>query len=107
MLEHGIEMRVAELVEGKTVVLFAEPPGVPWTAVWSFHLMPRGADRCQFLIRSRLGLRHPGEVMLAELFGPPRAMLTRGILLGIKRRGESPRQAEAAAAASAEVHHVG
>ncbi|MCV7268297.1 hypothetical protein [Mycolicibacterium doricum] len=107
-LEDGIEMRVAELVEGKTVVLFAEPPGVPWTMVWSFHLMPRGVDRCRLLIRSRLGLRHPGEVMLAELFGPARAMLTRGMLLGIKRRAESHRQAGAAAApASAEVHRVG
>lgn len=107
-LDDGVEMRVAELVEGKTIVLFAEPPAVRWTVVWSFHLMPRGTDRCRLLIRSRLGLRHPGEVMLAEVFGPARALLTRGILLGVKRRAESRRRAEAAAAAaSAEVHRVG
>jgi hypothetical protein len=112
-IDDGVEMRVVELVdgkgvEGKCIVLLAEPPQVPFTMVWSFHLMRRGADRCRLLIRSRMGLRHPGEVLLAEVLGPARALLTRGMLIGIKRRVESRRQAEAAAAAtSAEVHRVG
>lgn len=106
-VDDGIELRVTEIDEGRDIVLFGEPPGVPCTGVWSFHLMPRGADRCRLLIRSRLGLRHPGEVALAELFGPVRALLTRGMLLGIKRRAESHRQVEAAAAVGAPTHRVG
>lgn len=107
-LDDGIEFRVTEVVDGRRIVLFAEPARVGCAAVWSFHLMPRGADRCRLLIRSRLGLRHPGEVFLAELLGPARAMLTRGMLLGIKRRAENQRQAEVAAAtASADVDRVG
>lgn len=106
--DHGVEMRVAELDVGECIVLFAEPPAVPFTVVWSFHLMPRGADRCRLVIRSRMGLRHPGEVLVAELIGPARALFTRGMLIGVKRRAESRRQAEAAAAAaSADVHRVG
>lgn len=105
-MRRDVEMRVVELVEGKRIVLFAEPPATPFTVVLSFHLMSRGTDRCRLLIRSRLGLRHPGEVLLAELFGPARAFITRGMLIGIKRRVESRRRTEAAAA-RADVHRVG
>ncbi|KUI32609.1 hypothetical protein [Mycobacterium sp. GA-2829] len=99
-IRQGIELRVAEVVDGQTIVLVAEPPVAPWTLVWSFHVMVRGADRCRLTIRSRLALRHPGEVMLAELLGPARALLTRGMLIGIRRRAESHRHRQAAAGAT-------
>lgn len=45
--------------------------------------------------------------MFGELIGPARALVTRGMLIGIKRRAERQRQAEAAAAtAAARLHGV-
>ncbi|MCF6391196.1 SRPBCC family protein [Mycobacterium sp. MBM] len=93
-LAEGIEFTVAEVVTGESIVLTTAAPRTPWTLVWSFHLIPRRNDRCRLLIRSRLALRHPGEVILAELLGPVRAFVTRGMLIGIKRRVESHRRAD-------------
>ncbi|MBV5242527.1 SRPBCC family protein [Mycolicibacterium sp. PAM1] len=87
-LADGVEMTVARMTAPQSIVLRAAPPGLPWEMVWSFHLIPRVDDQCRLLIRSRLALRHPGEVVAAELVGPARAFVTRGILLGIKRRAE-------------------
>ena len=83
----GIELRVAELIDGQSIVLRAQP-GLPWDGVWSFHVIPHWDDRCRLVIRSRLALRRPAEFAVAELFGPARAFITRGILLGVKRRAE-------------------
>lgn len=91
-LSEGVEMKAIEVVEPQSIVLRGERPGVPWDMVWTFHLIPHWEDRCRLLIRSRLALRHPGQVVLAELVGPARAFLTRGILIGIKRRAERGRQ---------------
>ncbi|KMO71404.1 SRPBCC family protein [Mycolicibacterium chlorophenolicum] len=106
-LTDGVALSVVDIVEGRTVVLRADSARRAWDVVWSFHLSPRGDDQCRLLIRSRLALRHPGEVVFAELFGPARALVTRGMLIGIKRRAERARQAEASAAtASARLHGV-
>lgn len=94
-LAEGIELTVADVVTGESIVLTTEAPRTPWKLVWSFHLVPRWDDRCRLLIRSRLALRHPGEVVLGELLGPARAFITRGMLIGIKRRVESHRQVDA------------
>ncbi len=88
-LDQGVEMTVVEVVAPQSIVLRSEQPQLPWDAVWSFHVQPFGPDRCRLLIRSRLALRHPGEVLLAETVGPARAFITRGMLTGIKRRVES------------------
>ncbi|UXA18984.1 SRPBCC family protein [Mycobacterium sp. SMC-4] len=87
-LTDGVELTVTAITAPESIVLHAAPPRLPWEMVWSFHLLPRWEDRCRLLIRSRLALRHPGEVALAELAGPARAFVTRGMLLGIKRRAE-------------------
>lgn len=106
-LAEGIALRVVEVVQGRTIVLRADSARRAWDVVWSFHLVPRGDDQCRLLVRSRLALRHPGEVVFAELLGPARALVTRGMLIGIKRRAERQRQAEASAAtASARLHGV-
>ncbi len=104
-LADGVELRVVDIAEGQSIVLRAQRQ-MPWDVVWSFHVFPHWDDRCRLLIRSRLALRHPAEVLVAELIGPARAFVTRGMLLGIKRRVEGQVQAEASAAtASAGVHH--
>lgn len=106
-LTDGVTLRVADIAEGRAIVLRTDPAQGNWDLVWSFHLVPHGDDRCRLLIRSRLALRHPGEVMFGELIGPARALVTRGMLIGIKRRAERQRQAEAAAAtAAARLHGV-
>ena len=85
-LRHGLTLNVEQVVDESTLVLRGTRPGMPWETVWSFHLLPRWQDRCRFLVRTRTGLRHPGEVLGVELAGPVTALLTRGLLLGIKHR---------------------
>jgi hypothetical protein len=84
----GVELTVAEISAPQSIVLQAGRSRLPRDIVWSFHLTPHGKDRSRLLIRSRLALRHPGEVVLAEVAGPARAIITRGMLIGIKRRAE-------------------
>lgn len=87
-LRQGIALTVEHVVDDATLVLRGTPPGTPWETVWSFHLLPRWQDRCRFLIRTRTSLRHPGEVVGVELAGPVTALITRGLLRGIKLRAE-------------------
>ncbi len=87
-LRDGVALPVAQLIEGQSIVLRQEPPQFPFDGVWSFHLQPRWEDRCRLLVRSRSRMRLPGEVVGAELAGPVTSLLTRGMLLGIKRRTE-------------------
>ena len=85
-LRHGITLEIEQVVEESTLVLRGSRPGFPWETVWSLHLLPRWQDRCRFVVRTRTRLRHPGEVLGVELAGPVVALVTRGLLLGIKRR---------------------
>lgn len=85
-LRHGLTMEVVQVIDESTLVLRGSPPGFPWETVWSLHLSPRWQDRCRLLVRTRTRLRHPGEVLAVELAGPIVALVTRGLLLGIKRR---------------------
>lgn len=106
-LRDGLVLEVIEIVAGQSIVLRATPARQHWDAVWSFHVFSRWDNRCRLLIRSRTGLRHPGEVLATEIAGPALAIFTRGILMGIKRRAENVVQAEAAAAAaSADLHRT-
>lgn len=84
----GISLSVVRLIEGEAIVLQGRPPGLPWEAVWSFHLLQDLDDRCRLLVRTRLALRQPGEIVLSELGGPVTALMTRGMLRGIRRRAE-------------------
>lgn len=89
-LRDGVVLRVADLVPQERMVLRAAAPELPWDAVWSFHIMPHWEDRCRLIVRRRAGMRHPGEVLAAEFaIGPVTALLTRGMLIGIKRRAET------------------
>ncbi len=85
-LHHGLTLEVERVVDGSTIVLRGTRPGMPWETVWSIHLLARWQDRCRLLIRTRMRLRRPGEVLGVELAGPLIALVTRGLLVGIKRR---------------------
>jgi len=90
-LSEGIALPVAQVIEGESIVLRLQPPQLPFDGVWSFHVIPRWEDRCRLLVRSRTRMQAPGEVLGAEAAGPVIALMTRGMLLGIKRRVEANR----------------
>ncbi len=87
-LRDGVGLPVVRLIEGESIVLRLQPPDLPVDGVWSFHVMPRWEDRCRLLVRTRLRMRVPGEAIGAEAAGPVMSLMTRGMLLGIKRRVE-------------------
>jgi hypothetical protein len=86
--QHGLLLAVAQLVENQTIVLSGAPPEFPWHAVWSFHLEPHFDNQCRLLVRTRAGLRHPGQLFVTELAGPAVTLAVRGMLLGIRDRAE-------------------
>ena len=81
-LRDGIVMTVVDVIEQQSIVLRMTPPEHVWDAVWSFHLIPHWEDRCRLLIRTRIRLRHPGEVLATELAGPAKALTDAGDLVG-------------------------
>lgn len=106
-LRDGVEFEVVEIQHERTIVLQARFPYPMWDVVWSFHLIPYGQDRCRLLIRIRTPLRRPGQVLVTELGSPGTAFVTRGILLGVKRRAQQQFQAEASAErASGDLHRM-
>lgn len=103
----GIALSVVDVVEQETIVLRAAQSDHALDAVWSFHLIPHWEGRCRLVIRSRTRVRHPGDMLALELTGPAKALVTRGMLLGIKRRVQSQSQATTpVAAASVDLHGV-
>ena len=86
-LRDGIALPVVKLIEGESIVLRLQPPA-PLDGVWSFHVIPHWEDRCRLLVRTRSRMRVPGEALGAEAAGPVMALMTRGMLIGIKRRVE-------------------
>ena len=84
-LDDGLAMPVVQLVEEQTIVLQMQPP---LDGVWSFHVIPRWEDRCRLLVRTRMRMRVPGEVLGAEAISPVMSLMTRGMLIGIKKRVE-------------------
>jgi hypothetical protein len=104
-MREGIALSVVEVVEQQNIVLRATPPEHAFDAVWSFHLIPHWEDRCRLLIRSRTRVSHPGDMLALELTSPARALVTRGMLLGIKRRVVNQSQAATPVGAqSADLH---
>lgn len=86
--QEGLLLKVAQIAEKQTIVLSGEPPEFPWHAVWSFHLEPHFDNQSRLLVRTRAGLRHPGQLFVTELAGPAVTLTVRGILRGIKERAE-------------------
>jgi len=91
-LRNGIALPVVQLIHGHSMVLRMQPPGLPLDGVWSFHLTTPWEDRARLLVRTRSTLRARGEMLGAEAFGPVMALMTRGMLLGLKERVEQQPQ---------------
>jgi len=81
-------MCVADIEPGKHIVLRATRPRLLSDAVWSIHLLPHWEDRVRLLVRVRVGLRHPGEVLAMELARPLVALTTRRFLIDVKHGAE-------------------
>ena len=109
-IRDGFVLQVVEVTDQRSIVLRGSAGdgwNHEWTVVWSFHVVPHWDDRCRLLIRIRTRLRNPGQALVTELAGPATALVTRGMLLGIKRRAQQQAQAEASAArASDDLHGV-
>lgn len=58
--------------------------------LWSFHIAPCGADRRRLLVRRRAQARRRRDLVQIELAGPITALMTRGMLRGIKSRVQAP-----------------
>jgi len=109
-LREGFVLQVVDVDDQHSIVLRAAAGREwkrEWDVVWSFHIIPHWNDRCRLLIRIRTPWRRPGQALFTELAGPATALVTRGVLLGIKRRVQQQVQAEASAAkASDDLHRV-
>lgn len=89
-LRDGGTMTVAGLEPERSLVLRGSPPLSGGDAVWSFHIAPCGEERCRLLVRRRTRVRHRRDVVKVELAGPITALMTRGMLRGIKSRVQAP-----------------
>ena len=105
-LREGIALPVVDVVEQQSIVLRATPPDQLWDALRSIHIIPHWDSRCRLLIRTRTRLRHPGDVLATELAGPAKALVTRGLLFGIKLRAERQLRTRTTAATSDGFHRV-
>jgi len=84
-LRDGLSLHVEAVMPEHSIVLRASSPNLP-KAVWSFHLQQHWDHHTRLLARARVGLRHPGEVFTLELARPAIALITRAVLVDIKRR---------------------
>ena len=87
-LRDGVALPVVQMIHPHAIVLRAEPPKLPIDAVWSFHLVSGWEDRCRLLVRTRIKAGPTGAAIGAEAIGPVMALMTRGMLTGIKSRVE-------------------
>jgi hypothetical protein len=91
---------VAAVEPGRTLVLGGEADGVQWT--WELALYPAGTRRTRLVSRSRV--RAPATLASAlfmTIVEPAAFIMTRKMLLGIKRRAERLHEESAAASGAA------
>lgn len=89
-LHDGVTMTVAGLEPERSLVLRGRPLLSGGDAVWSFHIAPCGKQRCRLIVRRRTRLHRRRDLVKVELAGPITAMMTRGMLRGIRSRVQSP-----------------
>jgi hypothetical protein len=91
-LRNGLILPVVELRDGQSIVLRQCPHDSPWDGVWSFHVRPDGPDICRLIARSRTaqaqGPARFAAVLASLVFDPVTFVMERGMLIGIKQRGE-------------------
>lgn len=87
-LAEGYSLPVVRVDRGRAIVLRMDP----WEAVWSFHVVEEGDNRCRLLSRSRETVRPGFTAGLArsagQIMDPITLIMTRKMLLGIKERAE-------------------
>ena len=88
-LKDGLALPVARVDPGRAIVLREQPPAQPWDAIWSFHVVPLGPGRCRLISRARSARPRAAARLAAWAMSPVTLAMTRGMLLGIKRRAES------------------
>ena len=85
----GYAFTVARVEAPRTLVLRQAPPENPWNGVWSFHIVPTGADGCRLLARSRTEVPSRLGLRIATRVGEPvTIVMTRRMLHGIRRHAE-------------------
>ena len=80
----GITMSVVDVVERRALVLRTLHPPLPVDVTCAWLAEPRWEDRTRLIVRLRIALRHPGDVVLAEAVGPVVALVTRRVLAAIR-----------------------
>jgi hypothetical protein len=81
---------------GRTLVLGGDADGVQWT--WELALFPTDGQRTRLVSRNRVRVpRTLASTLFMAVIEPAAFIMTREMLLGIKRRAESPRVTRAAA----------
>lgn len=103
----GVLLRVIQVRDKRSIVLRGTPPEFPWDAVWSFHLEPHWEHQSRLLVRTRAGLRHPGQVFVTEMAGPVVTLTVRNMLQGIKARAEAAADAPHATSTKPDGDHSG
>jgi len=94
----GADFPVAAVDPPRTLVLSGDQDGVRWT--WQFGLYPLNARSTRLVTRNRArGPRTIGSRILMRMLEPAAFIMTRKMLLGLKRRAESMVAAKHAAAA--------
>ena len=87
-MKKGYALAVALVDAGRSIVLRQHPPEHPWNAIWSFHIIPIGVDRCRLVTRSRAARQHRLAAVATRAMDPVTLVMERKMLLGIKARAE-------------------
>jgi hypothetical protein len=85
----GYAMPVVQIDHARHLVLLQRRPEQPWNAVWSFHIVPDGPVKCRLLSRSTSERGKLPIWLITQLMDPVTMIMTRRMLLGIKRRAEA------------------
>ena len=104
-MREGYAFRVALVDPPRALVLRQQPPEHPWDSTWAFLVVPDSADHCRLLSRSRTakasGVAGIASLLAAALMEPVILLMTRRMLVGIKRRAEHDAPRPQAGAGSA------
>jgi hypothetical protein len=87
-LPDGVALPVARVVAGRALVLREDPSQTPWDAIWSFHVISHTPARCRLISRSRTARRGRIAWLGGQVMDPVTLVMTRRMMLGIKRRAE-------------------
>lgn len=94
----SVALTVVDVAERRAVVMRTARTPIPVDATFALLLESRWEDRTRLIARIRIALRHPGDFLVAEAFGPTIAYQTRHALRGIRSAAEHARARAASSA---------